>query len=151
MKKVLIGTVLSIAMMSASAFEVGVKVGRDFSDVNRNYGGITISDSVGPVSVSLGFDRSYVGENDQNRWSLVGGYDLVKIGNVKVTPTVGGAYLSNQSSDNGYAMTVGTEVSAPISFVKNLTGVVDYTYQVGQSRVNQFDGSRVSVGLRYKF
>jgi hypothetical protein len=138
-------------MMSASALEVGVQVGNDFSDTNRMYGGVTVSESRGPVSLTVGYNRTTVGSNNQNRWSLVGGYDFVKFGKVQITPTVGGAYLANRSSNNGFAMTVGAEASTPISFVKNLTGVVDYTYQMGQDRVNQFDGSRVSVGLRYKF
>ena len=46
-------------------------------------------------------------------------------------------------------MTVGVEMSMPI--YKKLEGVVDWSYQVGQSRVNDSNGNRVSAGLRYKF
>lgn len=148
MKKTLIATTLALAVTAASALEVGVQVGRDFSTPNRNYGGLTVGQSVGPVTLTAGYHRTATA-NDQNRWSLVGGYDLVKVGPVQITPTVGAAYLSNKSMSNGLAMTVGAEASMPLT--KNLEGVVDYSYQMGQTRVNQFNGSRVTAGLRYSF
>lgn len=149
MKKILITAVIAMAATTASAFEVGVQVGRDFGDTNRNFGGLTVGQSLGPVTLSAGYHRTSVTANDQNRWSVVGGYDLVKVGPVQFAPTVGAAYLNNKTTSNGLAMTVGVEASVPVS--KSLEGVVDYTYQIGQSRVNQFDGSRVTAGLRYKF
>jgi hypothetical protein len=149
MKKTLIATTLFLAAGMASAFELGVQVGRDFGDTNRNYGGVVVGKALGPLVVSAGYHRTAVSNNDQNRWSIVGGYDLVKVGPVQVTPTVGAAYLNNQSSSNGLAATAGVEASMPL--FKNLEGVIDYTYQMGQSRVSQFDGSRVSAGLRYTF
>jgi opacity protein-like surface antigen len=149
MKKILITAVIAMAATTASAFEVGVQVGRDFGDTNRNFGGLTVGQSLGPVTLSAGYHRTSVTANDQNRWSVVGGYDLLKVGPVQLTPTVGAAYLSNKTTSNGLVMTVGVEASMPL--YKSLEGVVDYTYQIGQSRVSQFDGNRVSAGLRYKF
>jgi hypothetical protein len=150
MKNTLIAaSFLALAISSASAFEVGVQVGRDFAGDNRNYGGVTVGQNVGPVSVSAGYQRTAVGDNNQNRWSLVGGYDLLKVSSVQITPTVGVAYLNNQTGSNGLAMTFGAEVSMPIT--KNLEGVVDYTYQMGQSRVNQYNGGRVGAGVRFNF
>jgi hypothetical protein len=149
MKKTLIATTLFLAASIASAFELGVQFGRDFGDANRNYGGVVVGKSMGPLVVSAGYHRTAVSDNNQNRWSIVGGYDLLKVGPAQVTPTVGAAYLNNQASSNGLAATAGVEASMPL--FKNLEGVVDYTYQMGQSRVSQFDGSRVSAGLRYTF
>lgn len=149
MKKLFAITALSLTVMSASALEVGIVAGRDFSDNTRNYGGVTVGQSVGPVTVSLGYHRTSISANDQNRFSVVGGYDLMTVGPVTVTPTAGLAYLSNKTSANGLAMTVGVEMSMPV--YKKLEGVVDWTYQVGQSRVNDSNGNRVSAGLRYKF
>lgn len=149
MKKLFAISALSLSVMTASALEVGVMGGRDFSDTARNFGGVTVGQNVGPVTLSLGYHRTSVTANDQNRFSVVGGYDLMKVGPVTVTPTLGVAYLSNRRSDNGLAMTAGVEMSVPV--VKNLEGVVDWSYQVGQSRVNDSNGNRVSAGLRYKF
>jgi opacity protein-like surface antigen len=151
MKKILIASLLTMAVTSVAALELGVSAGRDFSETNRNYAGVSLRNSYGPVSAELGYQRTSVTDNNQDRWSLVGGYDLVKVGPVQLTPTVGGVYLNNRTTSDGYAMTAGLEASMPIPAVKNLTGVIDYSYQMGQERVNQFNGSRVSVGLRYKF
>lgn len=149
MKKLFAITALSLTVMSASALEVGLLGGREFSDNTRNYGGVTVGQSAGPVTVSLGYHRTSVGANDQNRFSLVGGYDLASVGPVTITPTAGLAYLSNKTSPNGLAMTVGVEMSMPV--YQKLEGVVDWTHQIGQSRVNDSNGNRVSAGLRYKF
>lgn len=148
-KNLIAASFLALAISSASAFEVGVQVGRDFSGDNRNYGGVTVGQTVGAVSVSAGYQRTAVGDNNQNRWSLVGGYDLLKVGPVQITPTVGAAYLNNQTGSNGLAMTFGAEATMPIA--KNIEGVIDYTYQMGQSRVSQYDGGRVGAGLRFNF
>ena len=150
MKKTLIAaSFLALAISSASALEVGVQIGRDFAGDNRNYGGVTVGQSIGTMTVSAGYQRTAVGDNNQNRWSLVGGYDLLNVRSVRVTPTVGVAYLNNQKANNGLAVTVGAEAS--VTLAKNLEGVVDYTYQMGQSKVKQYDGSRVGAGVRFNF
>jgi opacity protein-like surface antigen len=149
MKKVLIASVIALAATAASALELGVHVTRDYSGSDRNYGGITLGHNYGAMSATAGFERSSVGTNDQNRYSLVGGYDVVKLGTVTVTPKVGVAYLDNQVGSDGYAMTVGVGASVPVTAKISVTA--DFARQYGQDRVNQFDGNRVSVGLKYKF
>jgi opacity protein-like surface antigen len=149
MKKVLIASVIALAATAASALELGVHATRDYAGSNRNYGGITIGNTYGAMSATAGFERSSVGTNDQNRWSLVGGYDVVTLGTVTVTPKVGVAYLDNQVGSDGYAMTVGVGASMPLTQQVSLTA--DMARQYGQNRVNQFDGNRVSLGLKYKF
>lgn len=149
MKKLIVCTVLGLAAVSASALEMTVSAGRDFADVGRGYGGVTVGQAIGGATVSLGYQRTAVGTNDQNRFSLTGGYDVVKVGPVLVTPTVGLAYVNNKTSDNGVAITAGVELSMPV--YKKVEAVLDYSYQLGQNRISSSDGGRVAVGVRYPF
>lgn len=149
MKKIAIASLISLAATTASAVEVGVTATRDYSGTDRNYGGITIGKTYGKVSATAGVERASAGNNDQHRFSLVGGYDAAKVGPVTFTPKVGAAYLDNQFGQDGYAMTVGVGASMPVT--KQVTLGLDVARQYGQERVQQFDGNRVTVGLRYKF
>ena len=149
MKKLVLATAIALAATAASALEVGVTATRDYSGDNRNFGGVTIGQHYGKLSATLGAERSSVGGNDQNRFSLVGGYDVAKIGQITVTPRLGVAYLNNQVGDNGYAMTVGVGASVPVTKQVSLGLAVDRQY--GQDRVQQFDGNRVTVGAKYSF
>ena len=149
MKKALLATALVLAATAASAVEVGVTATRDYAGENRNFGGVTIGQKYGAVGVTAGFERSYTTANDQNRWSLVGGYDLAKVGVFTITPKVGVAYLNNQTSENGYALTVGLGTSVPLTKQVSLTA--DVARQYGQDRVQQFDGNRVTLGAKYSF
>jgi len=166
MKKFAIATAIALAATAASAVEVGVTATRDYSksaDVdcgfvvgpsscpgqNRNAAGITLGQSFGKVGVTAGFERFTRGTNDQDRYSLVAGYDVAKLGPVTVTPKVGVAYLNNQTGEDGYAMTVGVGASVPVTKQVSLTA--DVARQYGQDRVQAFDGNRVTVGVKYKF
>jgi opacity protein-like surface antigen len=149
MKKIILATTLVLAATTASAVEVGVTATRDYSGDNRNFGGITIGQKYGTIGVTAGFERSTVGSNDQDRYSLVAGYDVAKLGPVTVTPRLGVAFLDNQSSSNGYAMTVGIGASVPVTKQVSVGLAVDRQY--GQDRVNQFDGNRVTAAVKYSF
>ena len=150
MKKFAIASLIATAAIAASALEVGVTSTRDYSGVeNRNGAGVTVGQSYGKVGVTAGFERFTKGTNDQDRYSLVAGYDVAKVGPVTVTPKVGVAYLNNQTGQDGYAMTVGVGASVPVT--KQISLGVDVARQYGQERVQAFDGNRVTVGLNYKF
>ncbi len=149
MKKIVLATALVLAATAASAVEVGVTATRDYSGDNRNFGGITLGQKYGAVGVTAGFERTTVGGNDQNRWSLVGGYDVAKLGPVTVTPRLGVAYLDNQTGSNGYAATVGLGASVPVTKQVSVGLAVDRQY--GQDRVDQFDGNRVTAAVKYSF
>lgn len=150
MKKIVLASALALAAVSASALEVGVTATRDYSGAdNRNFGGVTIGQSYGKLNATAGIERSSVGNNDQNRFSLVGGYDVAKIGVVTVTPRLGVAYLNNQVGENGYAMTVGVGATVPVTKQVSVGLAVDRQY--GQDRVQQFDGNRVTAGVKYAF
>jgi outer membrane autotransporter protein len=149
MKKFAIATILAASAMSASALEVGVTGTRDYASTDRNGYGLTVGESFGKVGVTAGFDRFTSGANDQDRYSVVAGYDVAKFGPVTVTPKVGAAYLNNQTGADGYAMTVGVGASVPVT--KQVSIGLDVARQYGQDRVSQFDGNRVTAGVRYKF
>ena len=149
MKKIAIATILAVTAMSASALEVGVTGTRDYAGTDRDGYGLTFGQSFGKVGVTAGFDRFTSGTNDQNRYSIVTGYDVANLGVVTVTPKVGVAYLDNQTGSDGYAMTVGIGASLPVT--KQVSVGLDLARQYGQDRVNTFDGNRVTAGVRYKF
>jgi outer membrane autotransporter protein len=149
MKKIAIATILAVTAMSASALEVGVTGTRDYAGTDRDGYGLTVGQSFGKVGVTAGFDRFTSSTNDQNRYSIVTGYDVANLGVVTVTPKVGVAYLDNQTGSNGYAMTVGIGASLPVT--KQVSVGLDLARQYGQDRVNTFDGNRVTAGVRYKF
>lgn len=149
MKKIVLATALVLAATAASAVEVGVTATRDYSGDNRNFGGITLGNKYGAVGVTAGFERSTVGSNDQDRYSLVASYDVAKVGVVTVAPRLGAAYLDNQVGQNGYAMTVGLGATVPVTKQVSVGLAVDRQY--GQDRVNQFDGNRVTAAVKYKF
>ena len=149
MKKVLVGSVIAFAAFTASALELGVNVARDFSNNPLNAVGLTVTKTFGNSNIGLGYSRSTNTEENQNRFSLGGGVNLMKIGSVLVTPNASVVYLNNSQSANGYALTAGVDFSMPIT--KKLDGYVDVSHQFGQDRVSRYDGGAVTAGVRYKF
>ena len=150
MKKLAIASVLALAALSASAVEVGVNGSYDFGGSNERPGaGVTLGQKFGKMGVTAGFDR-YTKGTDQDKWSLVGSYDVATVANTTVAVKAGAAYLSNTGNvADGYAALVGVGASLPVNKTVALTA--DYRYQAGQSRVNQFNGSTVAFGVKYSF
>jgi hypothetical protein len=149
MKKFAIATAIALAATAASALEVGVTTARDYAGDNRNAAGFTVGQKFGAVSMTAGFDRATLGTNDQDRYSVVAGVNVAKLGPVTVGVRAGGAYLNNQTGADGYAAVVGVGASVPVTKQVSLT--VDVTRQYGQDRVQSFDGDRVTAGLKYRF
>lgn len=128
---------------------------------DRTEYGITVGEKFGKVGITAGFARSNGGtpitiatdgpyrDQVQDRYSLVAGYDVAKVGPVTITPTLSVAYLNNARDADGYAMTVGIGASVPVT--KQISLTTNYARQYGQDRVNQFNGNRVNVGVAYKF
>lgn len=133
----------------ASAIEVGINAGRSFTGTDRNSTGITIGQKTGVVGIEAGFDAFRSGV-DQNRWSLIGSYDVTKVAGATVAVKAGGAWLDNKgTTSDGYIALVGAGASYPLN--KQLALTADYKYQIGQKRVDQFNGSNVTAGLKYSF
>ena len=136
--------------MSASAVEVGVNGTYSWGGpVDRPGAGITVGEKFGKMGVTAGFNRA-TKDVDQDKWSLVGSYDVATIAKTTVAVKAGAVYLANTGNvADGYAAVVGAGVSYPLTKTVALTA--DYRYQAGQSRVNQFDGSTVAFGAKYSF
>ena len=150
MKKIAIATVLALAAVSASAVEIGVNGSYDFGGPNDRPGaGITVGQKYDKFGITAGFDR-YTKGTDQNKWSLVGSYDVATVAGATVAVKAGAVYIDNAGKTaDGYAAVVGAGVSYPLTKTVALTA--DYRYQAGQSRVNSFDGSTVAFGAKYSF
>jgi hypothetical protein len=99
--------------------------------------------------MTAGFSRTTAGNNDQDRYSLVGSYNIAKVGPVTLSSKLGVAYLNNQHGADGSALTVGLGASMPVTKTVSLT--LDAQRQYGQDRVQQFDGRVVTAGLAYRF
>lgn len=149
MKKTLLATAFVLATGVASAAEIGVTATRDYAGSDRNFGGITVGQRFGNLTATAGFERATAGTNDQDRYSLVGSYDVAKFGSVTVGPRVGVAYLNNQTGKDGYAATIGVGATVPVTKKVSIGLAVDHQY--GQDRVSQFDGNRVTAGVKYAF
>ena len=149
MKKILVAVALSVASTVAPAADFGLVVNRDFSGADRNSMGITVGQKLGPFGVQGGFER-FSRFNDQDRWSLVGSYDAVKFGSVATLSVKGGAaYLNNEHSRDGYALTAGLGLDVPLT--KSIAWTVDYRHQWGQDRVKQFNGNTLGTGVKFSF
>ena len=150
MKKIAIASLLAVAAFSASALEVGVNGSYDFGGSNDRPGaGITIGQKYDKFGITAGFDR-YTKDTDQNKWNLMGSYDVATIAGTTVAVKAGAMYIDNTGRvADGYAALVGAGASYPLSKTVALTA--DYRYQAGQSRVNQFNGSTVAFGAKYSF
>jgi outer membrane autotransporter protein len=150
MKKFVLAFLLASGLSSAAmAAEVGVRGSYDWgSNPERGGYGVTLGQKFGPAGVELGFDR-YTKNEDLNKWSVVGSYDVLTVNNATFAVKAGGAYLDPSVSKNGYAALVGAGVTIPVT--KSLAATVDYRYQIGQDRVSQFDGSSVLAGFKYSF
>lgn len=148
MKKLVIASLI-FASVSASATDLGITAARGVAGDSRTYGGVTLGQHYGPVSATVGIEQSSVGSNDQTRYSLVGGYDVAKFGDVTVTPKLGVAYLDNQTSSNGFAMTTGVGVSVPVT--NTVTVGFDVERQFGQNKVSEFNNNRFVASVKQVF
>ncbi len=151
MKKIALATVLALAAGVASAVELGVTANRDYSqNQDRNGFGITVGQKFDKVGVTAGFERYTQNANDLDRYSLVGGYDVAKIGGLTITPKVGVAYLDPQTTSSGWQASVGAGVSYALT--KSVALTADYRYQTSlQNRVDNFNGNVISGGVKVSF
>jgi hypothetical protein len=153
MKKIAIATLFALVAATASAVEVGITGSYDGTKHDHAGYGLTVGEHFGKFSATLGADR--YNNNNLDKYSLVGGYDVATVGSATVTAKVGAVYLDQEpgktySKDrNGWAGLVGAGISVPVT--KKVSVTADYRYQAGQSRVNDLNGSSVLVGAKYAF
>ena len=147
MKKLVLVAAL-MAAFSAQAVELGVNASTDTANTDRNGFGVTLGHKIDKFGLTAGFDR-YSKGTDVDKYSLIGSYDVTRIGNATFAVKAGGAYLNQKNGNDGYAALVGAGLSIP--FTKQVAATFDYRYQAGRSNVNHLDGSTVSAGLKYSF
>jgi len=153
MKKIAIASLLLLAVVSANAVEIGMTGSYDGTKHDHAGYGLTLGEHFGKAGITAGFDR--YSDNKLNKYSLVGGYDITKIGSATLTAKAGAVYLDQEagakySSDRqGYAGLVGAGVTVPVTKAVSVTA--DYRYQADRNTVHQLDGSTVSVGAKYSF
>ena len=142
---------LLLAVGTAQAVELGVTAQRDYSqNPDKNGWGFNVGEHFGKFSATGGFERYTQNSNDTNRYSLVGGYDVAKFGDLTITPKVGVAYLNPTTTRNGWQASAG--VGASYAVTKTIAVIADYRYQSAiQHRVDNFNGNVVSAGVKYAF
>lgn len=148
LKKTLVAVAFLGLSSSALALDVGVGLNHSFSE-DRNAFSLNAGQKFGSFGVQAGFERFTKNANDQDRYSLTASYDVTKLGSSVVYVKGGAAYLNNQVGADGFAWLAGAGVNIPVT--KNISGVVDFTHQFGQNRVNSFNGNTLGLGIKYSF
>lgn len=148
MKKIAIASIIALAAAAASAVELGVTYSQDYT-AERQATGVTVGQRYGKVGVTAGFDRATKGADNQDRYSVVGSYDVATIGSATVDVRGGVAHLDNAVAQDGTVGLAGVGVRVPVT--KQVSVTADITRQFGEARVNQFDGNRFTVGVTYGF
>lgn len=152
MKKSLFAVLMLFAGL-ASAADVGVNGGGITGKNAGGIAGVTVGDHFGKFSVDAGLARGWQHNNTSDRWTLVGGYDVVSISGVTITPKIGYAYLNNSSTQpanrtpSASAALIGVGASLPVA--KDIAVTADYAYQASANRNNE--GNILTAGVKYSF
>ena len=151
MKKLVLALVLAGAVSSAYALDLGIVGTTDVVNgqgATRNGFGINVTQHfTHGLSLTGEYDRQT--KTGLNKWDLIGGYDVTKIGAATLTAKAGLAYVDPAQGQTGYAGLVGAGVTLPVT--QNVSATADYRYQYGQDRVKFDNGNSVLVGLKYTF
>jgi len=149
MKKLVIMAALAVAAVSASAVELGARGTFSSADNMADSVGVTVGQKFGKFGAEGAFDRTTRGTANVDRWSLVGSYDVVKLGPVMLAATAGVATINPSNAVSGGAVTVGANASYPLT--KKFALVGGYYYQSGADRISFADGNYFTVGAKYSF
>lgn len=153
MKKTLLATLLATFVLSTSAVEVGVFGAEDVSHqdslLNHSLYGASVGEHFGPLSATVDFAHLKQVSANQNRSSLVVGYDVVTLGNVTVTPKVGGTFVDNEVAQSGYALRAGVGASVPLA--SKVFATADFYRLQGDSRIATQTGNTVTAGIKVSF
>jgi len=149
MKKLAIMAALTIAAISASAAEVGIRGTYSSADNMADSVGVTVGQRFGVSVAELGFDRTTRGDMNVNKWSAVGSYDFAKYSGVTFSAKAGTYFIDPSVGETGAGLSVGLGASYPVAKKVAITG--DYVYQYGASRVSFADGNYFTVGVKYSF
>jgi outer membrane autotransporter protein len=145
-KKFITAVTLALAVSTASAWEVGVVSGGVTGSNDGGLAGVTVGDKFDRFGITAGFSQAWLSRGDQNRWTLVGSYDVYQSPEFTLAGKVGYAYL-NQTGLSGSAGLVGVGVEVPLTKQFSLT--VDYAYQFASQNVD--NTSVITGGVKFKF
>lgn len=148
MKKQILILALSSIALSASALEVGVLASHENVGA-RNGAGVVVSQKLGSFSVSGEAERFTKGLDNQNRYSVLGKYEVVKLGNIGLNVGGGVAYLDSTTSSNGYTG-VGS-VGATFAVTDKVSLTADFRKQYSRGVTSQYNGNNAVVSVRYSF
>jgi len=156
MKKIVIASLFALVASMASAVEVGI-IGGEVFNANKhasNAAGLTIGENFGKFGLAVEADHNFSKKVSTNadRYSLIGSYNLAKIGHANIAVKAGVDYLSQRSGSTlpaGYGLLAGVGATVPVTKTVSLTA--DYRYDAGQSRVKAENGNQFLVGLKYAF
>lgn len=146
MKKAILTLSILLATGTTQAVELGV-VGGGVSGSNAGgLAGVTVGQKFDKFGVTAGYSQAWLKSGDQNRWSVVGSYDVYSAGSFTVAGKLGYVYL-NQDVNSASAGLIGLGVEVPVS--KKFALTADYAYQFAQNSQNM--GNVLSAGVKYKF
>lgn len=144
--KMAIAVALTAAATTASAVELGIVGGGATGSNDGGLAGVTVGEKWGKVGLTAGYAQAWLSKGDQNRWTVVGSYDVYQNKSFVVSGKVGYAYL-NQTAHSGSAGLVGVGVEIPLNNKFSLTA--DYTYQFAQNSQN--NANVLTGGIKYRF
>jgi len=147
--KTAIFSILFLSATAASAFELGINGGERFAGTDRSSVGITLGKKSGDTGFELAYDQFRNSGIEQERYSVLGTVDITKVGPIVLTAKGGAGFINNRTGSDGYAWLVGA--GASYSITKSVALTADYRYQLGQSRIDSFDGSSVNAGVKFAF
>lgn len=137
------------AMMFAASVNAAELSASHVRDSNLSKDGVRVEASF----VSLkGFDPilsvTHV-NNAYTRYGVGADADFVTVGPAAISLTAGTVFQDTSVGANGFGLTVGAKATVALSKKVDLVGRVDRF--MGQSRVNNFNGTTSSIGVAVKF
>lgn len=148
MKKLAIAASLIAACGLASAMDVGVR-GTYNGESRADMVGVTVGKKFGAFGAEAAFDRTTRGDENVNRFSVMGTYDFLKISDVTFVAKAGAVHYDPSAGDNGGALVAGIGGVYPLT--KKVSLVADYAYARGADRVARLAGHSMSAGVKFAF
>jgi len=149
MKKTLLVAAMLATFGVAQAMDLGLTAGRDYANPHSNDYGISLGQQMGKYSVTGEIESVKHAGFKENRYDLIGGYDLYSFKGNTLTAKVGGAYIRVEGVKSGYAGSAGLGLTVPVA--KNVALTADYRYQQTQKRIDTFTGNSVTAGIKISF
>lgn len=137
------------AMMFAASVNAADLSASYVRDSNLSKDGVRVETSVGSVmGVKPVLSVTHV-DNAYTRYGVAADVGVAKVGPVALSASGSTVFQDTRVGANGFGLTVGAKASVALMKNVELVGRVDRF--MGQSRVNNFNGTVSSVGVALKF